>query len=194
MENVPKQQKGNSVDVVETSCAQTEEEARTIYDRAVERLLDVNHWHDITTPEIAQFQLTDAEGNNVFRPAKEGDLFRIDIPGPGPKGGYDWVRIEKLINTHGADADEVSMRVRPVPEPTHVSDAPDHFFGSEATSTFSIRIYHLEVNAAIRGRNEVPNTETPRLVDKIRNIAIASGAVLGASNVQWNALAKGLLK
>ncbi len=49
------------------------------------------------------------------------------------------------------------------------------------------------VIASVFGRNETPNTSTEKVGDKIRNAAIGSTAIAGASKIQWASLVKGLL-
>ena len=51
----------------------------------------------------------------------------------------------------------------------------------------------IEVKAAVYGRNEVPNTSTSNVIDKVRNVVVAMTATLGFSNVQWKSLVKGLV-
>jgi len=49
------------------------------------------------------------------------------------------------------------------------------------------------VFAEVNGRNEQPNTDAENLIDKARNIAVAAGAMLGFSKVQWKSLVDGLV-
>ena len=49
------------------------------------------------------------------------------------------------------------------------------------------------ITAGVYGRNEVPNTKSEAVMDKVRNAAVALGAILGASRVQWESLVHGIL-
>jgi hypothetical protein len=49
------------------------------------------------------------------------------------------------------------------------------------------------VTAEVHGRNEVPNTETDKTVDKVRNAVVGLGAITAFSAPQWKSLVKGLL-
>ena len=71
---------------------------------------------------------------------------------------------------------------------------PAHFHKTTATSTFLIMRVSTKVTALERGRNEVPNSRVAAIFDRIRNVAISIGAVLGLSKFQWGKLMKGILK
>ena len=40
----------------------------------------------------------------------------------------------------------------------------------------------------------MPNTETDRLVDKVRNVVVGTTAIAGLADIQWKNLVKGLIK
>jgi hypothetical protein len=69
-----------------------------------------------------------------------------------------------------------------------------HFFTEEATSNFMVKRVGNKVSAEVHGRNEKPNTEAEKLVDKARNTAVATGAVTGFAKLQWKSLVNGLIK
>ena len=195
-DNVPDQVKGNAINVERSVKATSNHQAKLLYEEASARLLDVNHWHTFTEPSMSVFQLTDSNGQEIYREAHEMDLFRISVPAPGSSNGegFDWVRVERIDYQKTGDPTQgISMRVRPVPSPLHPGDGTAHFFKVDATSTFSVSRDELEVKSSIRGRNEVPNTDASSIVDKIRNVVVATGAALAGSNLQWERLAKGLL-
>ena len=86
------------------------------------------------------------------------------------------------------------MKVRPCPAPGSEAALSAHFFRAEATSTFLIERDGCKVTAYYHGRNEVPNTSTPKWSDNVRNTFIAAGAIIGLSEAQWAALSKGFLR
>lgn len=156
------------------------------------RLLDINNWKKYSGVLSAEFKLTDMDGNPLEGPPQVGNLIRIDLPGPGPRkgDGYDWVYIEEIQD----QTDFTGMRVRPVAAPTSDENATSHFFTDAATSTFLVKREGTKVIASELGKNEVPNTETQHIIDKIRNTLVAVSASHGASFPQWKSLMEGFLE
>jgi hypothetical protein len=196
---IPKQEEGNQSDIIETTTAKNEEEAKLIFDEAKKRLLSVNTWKEISGNISASFTLIDKSGKKIDHEAQVGDYFKIDIPGPGTKsgGGYDWVRIEAIEDHSNGSAEKESLgiRVRPAPNPqTNTNDNETaHFFKDQATSNFIIERNKRTVSAEVHGRNEKPNTTTHKPLDKLRNAVVGSSAILGVSHIQWKKLMKGLI-
>lgn len=195
---VPEQKTGKEVNTEHVVSLENRENAQQLFKTATQRLLDVNQWEELCGIGSANFQLTDKNGNEIERTAREGDHFKIDIPGPGSVEGkgYDWVRIEKIeedIDSAG-DSESIAVRVRPATNPTTPGQEVAHFFNEEATSSFVIEREGTLVKAGVYGRNEKPNTVIKNLVDKARNAVIALGAISGISSVQWQKLAKGLIE
>jgi hypothetical protein len=161
-------------------------------------LLDVSHWHELSGDILAKFQLTDASGKPVYRKAKEGDYFRITIPGPGNKAGegYDWVHIDQIeyAGSESESYEYIAIKVRPCESPVTHEKSTAHFFKDIATSTFMVKREYNIISAEVHGRNEQPNTQTPSILDKIRNLIFGLGAILGFSKVQWKSLVNGLIK
>ncbi len=196
-EIVPEQFKGGQSNTEHSITADSRQEALDIFNRAYNRLLNVNAWRKLSGKATADFELIDPQGEGEHRLARVNDYFKIDIPGPGSAAGdgYDWVKIEELEDKTNPEAGEesVSMRVRPCTDPTNESTDVAHFFSDESTSTFVISRKGNTVIASVFGRNEKPNTDTEKVRDKIRNAAIGSTAIAGASKIQWAFLVKGLL-
>jgi hypothetical protein len=193
---VPEQRKGNESNTeFSKSCASTEQ-AKSLFKQLKQRLLDVNHWQDLAGALTANFRLTDPDGNNVNRTVQKGDHFRIDIPGPGTVTGegYDWVQVEEISETVNDDSETVAIRVRPATNPNNEKTDTAHFFREDATSSFVVKREGNKLVAAVYGRNEKPNTKTDSLIDKARNVAVATGAVTGVAKLQWKSLVEGLLK
>jgi len=69
----------------------------------------------------------------------------------------------------------------------------EHFFSKEATSSFLVEHAGRKVEASVKGRNELPNVEIHGLINKIRNLLIGLGAMIGLNYPQWKALVKGIL-
>lgn len=189
---VPEQHHGSESNTESSKSFSSEEDAKEFFKKVADRLLHVNEWHYYAGKATAEFQLADEKGNVVHRPVEKGDHFRIDIPGPGPAtgDGFDWVRVEEILTVD----DCVTIRVRPATNPTNDKQDVAHFFDENATSSFVVKKEGNKVTAAVYGRNEKPNTHTEKVVDTVRNAAVATGAVSGFSKMQWKSLVEGLLK
>jgi hypothetical protein len=194
---IPVNEKGKPSDLEFYVALSTIDEARHWYMRAVKRMENPGIWHELAGRASASFILTDTKGAGLFRFAGIGDYIRINVPGPGPVegGGYDWVRIEKMeeyIDSSG-QREWTGMKVRPCNNPGTETGGTAHFFRGDATSTFIIERNGKKVTAYYHGRNEVPNTATPRLIDNVRNAVVAAGAIVSLSEAQWSALSRGFL-
>jgi hypothetical protein len=184
------------MDVVEKATFKTSEQACEFYEVAKGRLLDVNHWAEISNLPSATFRLCGPGGEEVNRQVKKGDFFKINIPGPGNSSGegFDWVQVELIQEEQESSSDILSIRVRPASNPQNAEPAVAHFFSDKATSTFQVRRTGKEVSAEVHGRNEKPNTETGHILDNARNTMVGLGATLGMSFPQWKGLVAGLVK
>lgn len=170
----------------------TAEELKAFFALATSRLLHINKWHEIAGKATADFQLCDEKGEPVDRKPQQGDHIRIDIPGPGTITGEgdDWVVIEEVDE----DSDSACIRVRPSTNPLNARQDIAHFFSDEATSTFMVKLHGNKIIAGVYGRNEKPNTNTEKIIDTIRNAAIATGAISGFAKLQWKNLVNALVK
>lgn len=195
--DIPAQNSGASSDTEAAATFDSTEEAQQFFEIVKGRLLHVNNWQKWAGAATAVFKLTDADGNEVNRTVQEGDHFKIDIPGPGPVtgDGFDWVQVEKIEETTASDKmEQLSIQVRPATNPNNERQDVAHFFSDEASSCFVIKRDGATVSAAVHGRNEKPNTDAEKLVDKARNAAVATGAVAAFSKLQWKSLVNGLVK
>ena len=193
---VPKQNEGKASDTDASEKFHSTEEAGQFYEIAKQRLLQVNDWQKWAGAATAHFQLTDANGAEVNRAVKEGDYFKIDIPGPGTitGDGFDWVKVEKIEETNADEGEQTAIQVRPASNPNNDRSDVAHFFSDSASSSFIVKRDGKKVTAAVHGRNEKPNTKTETVADKARNAAVATGAVAAFSKLQWKSLVKGLVK
>ncbi len=191
-EPVPEQHEGTESNTESVKEFASEQEASAFFTQAAERLKNVNEWHHYAGKLTADFTLTDQNGEPVQRAVQVGDHFRIDIPGPGPAtgGGYDWVQVEAIDEK----PDVLTIRVRPATNPQNERHDVAHFFADSATSSFVVVREGRKVKAAVYGRNEKPNVDAEKAVDKVRNAAVATGAVSGFAKLQWKSLVEGLLK
>ena len=195
---IPRQKKGSETGAKAIAELTNKAEAMALFKLAKSRLLDINSWDELCGLASATFELTDKAGNKISGPPEIGNLIRIDLPGPGTISGegYDWVRIEAMEDNSDPENDEESFafRARPVKSPVSDDDAPSHFYTDDATSSFIIVRRGTKIIASEQGRNEKPNTDTDKIVDKVRNAVVATGAKNGLAYPQWKALMEGLLK
>lgn len=193
---IPEQEAGGESNTEAEVILSNEQEAKSFFEVACSRLVNVNEWYVLAGAGSAEFILCDAEGNEVQRTAQKGDHFKIDIPGPGTVTGegYDWVRIEAIEKIESPEEESLLIRVRPTTNPHTDKSDTAHFFTEEATSNFVIRRQGLKVKAEVHGRNEKPNVKADAVVDKARNAAVATGALTAFSKFQWQSLVNGLVK
>jgi hypothetical protein len=194
---IPAQYTGEATTTSETKELVHETAAVTFFKAAVARLSDVNKWAGLSGSLSSEFQLTDLAGKPAEGPAETGMYIRIDIPGPGTNAGkgFDWVKIEQkehvMLNEH---QEVFFIRARPTEHPIQKSAGIAHFLRKEASSSFVLVRNGATVTATVYGRNEVPNTQTTDIGDKIRNAVIGATGAIGISKLQWKALVKGLLE
>ncbi len=197
MENpIPSQETGSEMNAVEKATFDNTAGARQFYEIAKERLLNVNRWAEISALPSSTFRLCDGSGAEADRLVKEGDYFKIDIPGPGTTSGdgFDWVKVEHLQEEEINGTEIISIRVRPAANPNTPDPDTAHFFKDTATSTFQVKRIGSEVFAEVHGRNEQPNTDTEHLTDNVRNTLVGTSAKIGFSFPQWKGLVTGLVK
>lgn len=189
---IPRQKKGAESNVTHTITAPGEKESVALYEKARKNLLDINRWQQFAGKLSAAFYLTDQAGKHVNRLPLQGDYIKIHLP-TSTEDKFDWVRIEAIEEERKlANVNRIMIRVRPC-DPPRKQEETEHFFSKDATSSFSVERTGRKVQAAVRGRNELPNVENEGLVTKIRNVLTAIGAMLGMNYPQWKGLVKGIL-
>lgn len=193
---VPAQYTGEEIEAEASVDLQDEHQAKTFYLIAKERLLNVNNWHKLAGLISAHFKLTDNAGKEIQRQIQKGDFLKIDIPGPGSKGGdgYDWVCIEELKEMSETNIQSIGFRVRPANNPSGDKSETAHFYSDESTSNFIVTREQKKITAQIIDRNIKPNKHAHSLTDKIRDTAVGMSAIEMFSKIQWQNLAEGLIK
>lgn len=194
---IPAQMIGSKTGSTSKRTTSTRHDALLLFNESKVRLLDINSWRRLCGNKGSEFQLTDAGGNPLHdKIPVVGNLIRIKLPAPpNAKGdGFDWVRIEEFEDTRNLlkDEDVFGFRVRPVQNPLNRSAGSAHFYTGDATSSFIVMRRVCTVMALERGRNEVPNS-AGKFLNKLRNILVALGAMLGLSRPQWKSLTDGIL-
>ncbi|MBC7388318.1 MAG: hypothetical protein H7329_03830 [Opitutaceae bacterium] len=197
-ELIEKNTRGEVKDFKFSYTAATKEEALKVFEIACQRLIEIHNWDKRADKISAKFVLTNKSGFEVLREPKEGDYIRIDIPGPGTKAGdgYDWVQVETIIfsDPYKMDVKFFGFKAIPATNPQNDKGVTAHFLSDQETSSFIISLNDKTIYSEIHDKNEAPNAGASHLIDKVRNLGVAAGAIFGIVNMQWNLLAKGLLK
>lgn len=195
---IPEQNNGGLHDTVSEKCFGTEVVAKDQFQLVKSRFFEINHWQKFAGEMTANFQLFDTKAKRINRKPQLGDFVKIEIPGPGNRvgDGADWVKIVEM-NEEKFDFDErCFMRFRPTNNPMMDSiekDSVAHFFSQEASSNFLIYRKAHCIYAQIHGRNEVNNTSTEQVSDKIRNVIVGVAGKMGLGKIQWKLLTDGFL-
>lgn len=194
-EHIPPQHTGSEMDAVEKIDLANEAEAIRFFETVKDRLLNVNSWGEMAKLPMSSFRLVNSQGQEKPGKAQEGDYVKIDIPGPGTQSGkgFDWVILESIKENQDIASAYISITARPAPNPTGDVTEIAHFLKDDATSTFQVKRIGNTIYAEEHGRNEVPNTDTNKSLDNIRNTLVGWGAKLGLSYPQWKSLVKGLV-
>jgi hypothetical protein len=189
---IPHNWQGKATDLLYSNTAANETLAATIFTIAAERLCTPCLWHKLAGVLSAAVTHFNSSQEQVIHPVEVGDFLRIDIPGPGPSegDGYDWVKVDMLEKVSQACC---GLRLRACANPFSDTITTAHFFTADATSTLLIERTGLTVTAGYYGRNEMPNSKDLPVRDKPRNLLVATGAMAGLSELQWNALIKSFL-
>ena len=192
---IPEQYTGKVIDTTDSTDFDSTEEAKAFFEVVKARLLDVNAWGELSGLVSADFQVVDSDGREVNRPVREGDYFKIDIPGPGSLDGegYDWVRVEEVKSVAEAEMESLGIRVRPCADPRDADEHVSHFYSEESTSNFIVTREGASITAGVYDRNTKPNTEVEPLLNKARHWVVGLTAVVWFSRFQWHQLVEGLL-
>ncbi|HEY8401227.1 MAG TPA: hypothetical protein VIK89_08200 [Cytophagaceae bacterium] len=161
----------------------TKEKAIDMLHIAKAKLLDVNKWSDIPFPGLATFAIYNREGKSLKKSGIEvNDYIKIVLPGPVPP---NWVVVVDVQDRE----DSAWFTVRPSENPLGNREKTEHFFTSEATSTFKVERSGTKVLAYEIGKHEVINNRGKEAGDrKVINTVVAEGGWLGYQAIQWNKL------
>ena len=80
---IPENKDGVEVNVEDSIELPSEEEAKSFFGVAKDRLVAVNKWKDWAGALSAGFQLTNEQGQAIDIFPRKGNYFKINIPAPG---------------------------------------------------------------------------------------------------------------
>jgi hypothetical protein len=197
-ELLPENKSGKKVDLTADITCTTPDAALERFELACKRLLSPFLWQKLCGLGSPVFELVTDKCEPITRLARQGDYIRIDIPGPGPSAGegYDWVQVSTLEDHRENAGDEkyLGMKLTPCASPIKDGSEIAHFFDSEASSSFIVRIENNTVTVDYYGRNEKINNHTDSIIDNVRNTTMGLGAQAGLSELQWSVLIRAFLK
>lgn len=159
--------------------------ARQEFERAKQKLFQVDRWSDLSGIN-STFALYDAQGakKNTPEPAV-GDYVQIILPASTIE---NWVMITDLKQ----EENRAEFTVHPSENPQkHTKSAAEtqHFFGSEASSTFRVELKGLTLRAYEIGQNERANNQGAESGDReVLNTMISAGGWAAFQALQWNKL------
>ncbi|WMJ72103.1 hypothetical protein RCC89_02805 [Cytophagaceae bacterium ABcell3] len=159
------------------------EEAEEAYRQAVDKLFDVNGWSDIGGLTTAKFSLYDPDGKPTDH-LELGCFVKVELPGPFPE---NWVRVNEVY-----EEDFVAeFKVHPSHSPLNKEhqEVVDHFFTSDASSSFRVTLKEKLLSAYEIGRDEYINNRDEESGDrKVTNTLISEGGWMAFQKIQWQSL------
>jgi hypothetical protein len=162
------------------------ESAKVGFERAVDKLFDVNAWSDIPGIANAAFELFSQDGKPLKRNYVEnGDFIKIDVPGPLP---FYWVKVTEITK----EENSAQFSVQPTYDPTDRKDdktVTDHFFQDQARSIFRVERNGREIAAMEIGLNEAINNQEVEAGNKgLVNTLVSEGGWAVFQKHQWKNL------
>lgn len=180
--------KGDDVKHKTYSSQQTfadEPSAQEAFIRSKAKLFNVNDWSGLSL-FTANFSLHNQTGHPATRRQPQvGDYINIELPGPMPG---NWVQVVHVaIEDRSA---EFTVRPSKNPQPTEGNgEEVEHFFQSQARSTFRVRVDGCTLTACEIGRNEAINNQDAQSGDRaLVNTLIAEAGFLFYQHIQWKTL------
>lgn len=192
----PSQKVGAKNDSFAWKDFESPEDARQFFQKIIQRLSDITNWGEYAGLDQEAFQLTDAAGTPKPSPPELQDKIRIRLPGfkNSAGEGYDWVEIVKTENGTLADTEFFLLQLTACDCPYTPGDKTAHFYAENATNTYVAALKGNTVQISVHSRNERPNTDTPNLLDKARNLMMAGSAMVAVSKIQWDTFTENLIK
>lgn len=161
-----------------------EHAASQAFERAIEKLFQVEAWSDISALS-STFTLHDARGNRkTAQTPQVGDYICIELPGPFPE---NWVQVTKVYT--GPKEAHFTVKPSHSPQPENSPQEVKHFFTAEASSTFQVKLDGNTLTASEIGKDEVVNNQNVEAGDRpVVNTLIAAGGWAGFQKIQWQLL------
>ena len=90
------------------------DDAEDLFVISKDRILDINHWHNLSPDLNAVFYITDNRGKSLHRTAHKNDHIKITLP--GQDGGSRWMRISHIVYDDYPDVNIEAFSIGLIPE------------------------------------------------------------------------------
>lgn len=164
-------------------------QAALAYEKAKNKLFDINKWSDLQGLQSSTFELYDQNGKRSYATMPvEGDYIRILLPGPLPE---NWVVIADIH----IEPKRTEFTVFACEDPQSPGEKDvEHFFSRGASSTFRVELKGNTIVGSVIGKNEGINNEgTDAGSRALINTLVAEGGWLYFQQQQWEKLASYLV-
>jgi hypothetical protein len=159
--------------------------AREAFEESKKKLFNVNLWSNLEGIN-STFELHDERGRKTTAEVpKIGDYVKVTLPGAEVE---NWVQVNDIKTTPDMAEFTVQPSSKPNP-PDDEEEVTEHFFTSEATSTFRVEVQGTKLIGSEIGKNEFINNQGEESGDRsVLNTLIAQGGWAGFQELQWDKL------
>jgi hypothetical protein len=159
--------------------------ARTAFEESRKKLFNVNIWSNLEGIN-STFELHDERGRKTTAEMpKVGDYVKVTLPGAEVE---NWVQVNDIRTTDNMAEFTVQPSSKPNP-PADEEEVTEHFFTSDATSTFRVEVQGTKLIASEIGKNEYINNQGDESGNRaMLNTLIAEGGWAGFQGLQWDKL------
>ncbi|PKV62817.1 hypothetical protein [Pontibacter ramchanderi] len=159
--------------------------ARAAFEESKQKLFNVNLWSNLEGIN-STFELHDERGRKTTAEApKIGDYVKVTLPGAEVE---NWVQVNNIKTTENMAEFTVQPSSKPNP-PADEEAVTEHFFTSDATSTFRVEVQGTKLIASEIGKNEYINNQGDESGKRaVLNTLIAEGGWAGFQGLQWDKL------
>ena len=159
--------------------------ARGAFEESKKKLFNVNLWSKLEGIN-STFELHDDSGRKTTSEVPEvGYYVKVTLPGAEVE---NWVQVNDIKTTRDLAEFTVQPSHKPNP-PAKEEKVTEHFFTSDATSTFRVEVQGTRLIGSEIGRNEYINNKGEESGDRsMLNTLIAEGGWAGFQGLQWDKL------
>ncbi len=159
--------------------------ARTAFEESKKKLFNVNIWSNLQGIN-STFELHDERGRKTTADVpKVGDYVKVTLPGAEVE---NWVQVNDIKTSENMVEFTVQPSSKPNP-PADEEEVTEHFFTSDATSTFRVELQGTRLIASEIGKNEYINNQGDESGNRaMLNTLIAEGGWAGFQGLQWDKL------
>jgi hypothetical protein len=159
--------------------------ARTAFEESKKKLFNVNLWSNLQGIN-STFELHDERGRKTTAEMPEiGFYVKVTLPATNME---NWVQVNDIRTSDNMAEFTVQPSSKPNP-PVDEEEVTEHFFTSEATSTFRVEVQGTKLIGSEIGKNEFINNQGEESGDRaVMNTLVAQGGWAGFQELQWDKL------